>query len=229
MATGTLAPGRAIRQPRRVNARAVLGVLVGLAAFVGATSFWVANSDARGVIVVTRELPAGRVIEAGDLTTSFVRVDDGVFVGALPASEAEGLVGKQLSEPAHAQQILSRGQLSRRPLLGPDQLAFSVAIAADSAAGGRIRAGDAVEVFLTTDKGRPEAKTSVVLESAVVYDVGYDANQLVASGGGAGETRTSGEGMLRSLTLAVSEAQAKALARAKWSGELDVALRPATK
>jgi len=224
LATATLTPTRAFRQPRRVNRRAVLGIGLGVLTVFGWLSFWLSVSDARGVMVATRELPAGAVVGAGDLTVSYVHVDQALYSAAIPAAEQDSLIGQQTSEPIHSQQILARAQISGRPALAAGRVALTVPVSPETAAGGRIRAGDTVLVLVTTNKGKPEAKTAVVLPRAMVYDVGY-AERTLAVGTRSGSADPAAlAGALRSVTLAVTEPEAIAVAQARWSGELDVAL-----
>ncbi len=229
MAATSLSPTKALRQPRRLDLRAVFGIFLTLVATGGSIAFWSASSDTRTLLVATRELPAGAVLAPGDLAVARVRVDDGIYAAAVPAAEQAGAIGKQLAEPVHPQQILARAQISHRPPLAPDQMALTIAVNPETAVGGSVRTGDAVQVLVTTNKGKPEAETAVVLPRVIVYDVGRDQRSLVVGTSGAGgpDDRSSVRGPLASLTLIVTQEQAVQLAQAKWSGELDVALLPA--
>src|SRR5687768_1275166 len=174
MAATTLTPARAIRQPRRVDLRAVFGLFLLLLATGGSIAFWSASSDTRAVLVATRDLPAGATLSAGDLAVARVRVDDAIYEASLPAAAREELIGRQLAEPVHAQQLLVRAQLSSRPPLQPDQLALTIPIRPDTAVGGRVRPGDYVQVLATSGKGKPESETFVVVRRVRVHDVGRD-------------------------------------------------------
>src|SRR5947209_20528260 len=85
MAVATLTPARALRRPRRADPRALIGVCVTLAALAGSVAFWVTSSDARPVLVATRDLPVGTTLRASDLTVAYVRMDDALYRAALPA------------------------------------------------------------------------------------------------------------------------------------------------
>lgn len=228
MAVGTslLTPAQAVRQPRRVNVRALVGVFLMLAFFTGSMAYWTATADTRAVLVATRDLPVGAALQAGDLAVARVRLDDALYAATLPADQASALVGRQLAYPVLANQLLVQAQLSPRPLIGPDQVALTIPVSAQSAVGGRVKPGDGVRVYLTTEKGRPESRTEVVLDRATVYDVGYDARATVVNTA-PGADRGAG-GPPSSLTLVVSNRQAAELAHARWNGELDVALLPAS-
>jgi Flp pilus assembly protein CpaB len=232
VAARTLTPAQALRPPRRLDARAFFGLVIAAIATLGSIAFWSSTSDSRAVLVATRDLPAGAVIGPRDLTVARVRVDDAIYRAAVPADALGGLVGKQLAAPVYANQLVSQAQLSARPALAPGQMALTIPVSAETAAGGRIRPGDHVQVLATTAKGRPESRTSVVLPRATVYDVGYDERVAVvntSAGDTATEapaTRGSSRG-LASVTLAVTQEQALELARSRWNSEIEVALLPA--
>lgn len=222
-----LSPARAIRAPGRIDLRLVLGVFLAVAAMAGSFGFWVVTSESRAVLVATRDLPAGAALRASDLAIARVRVDDSIYQAALPADAIDDVVGKQLAKPALAHQLLVRGQLSSRAALEAGQLAMTVPIRPDTAVGGRMQPGDTVRVLLTTNKGKPDSKTSVVLTRATVYEVGREERVTVVSTSGAsGGERPAAQGPASWLTLIVTPEQAVALAEARWNGELDVVLLP---
>ena len=228
MAVVTLTPARALRQPRRLDARALVGLFLLVGATGGSVLFWQQAADTRAVVVATRDLPAGATLTSSDLAIARVRVDDAIYAAAVPADGLETLVGKQLAEPVHPQQLLVQAQLSTRPRLGPDQVALTIPVSAKTAAGGRIRVGDSVRVLVTRDKGKPESRTEVVLPRVVVYDVGRDDQLTVVNTAGAADLsgRPAAQGPVGFLTLAVTPDQSLAVAQARWNGELDVALLP---
>jgi Flp pilus assembly protein CpaB len=206
-------------------------VLVGIALLLAATGgwlvFWTGATDTRPLVVATRDLPAGAVLAASDLTITQVRVDDAIYAAAIPAEQMAGLIGRQLAEPVHAQQLLVGGQITSRPRLGPDQMAITIPVSAKTAAGGRIRPGDEVKVLATLNKGKGESRTGVVLDRATVYDVGQDEpSSVVNTAGTERGARAAPSGPPSSITLVVTEEQALGLAAARWNGDLDVALLP---
>jgi Flp pilus assembly protein CpaB len=203
----------------------LLGLALALVAASGSIAYWGVATDTRGVLVATRELPAGTTLAAGDLAVARVHLDDALYAAALPANELAPTVGRRLADPAHTGQVLARGQLATHPLLGPDQLALTIAVRPETAAGGRLRPGDHVRVLVTRDEGKPDSSTATVLERVVVYEVGYDP-RLSAGAVGNGQAGESESGPLASVTLVVTPEQATQLANAKWNGDLDVALLP---
>ncbi len=223
-----LSPARAIHAPRRLDLRLLLGIFLALAAAAGSVSFWTVTSESRAVLVATRDLPAGAILRTSDVAIARVRVDDSIYQAAIPAAALDDVVGRPLAMPAVARQMLTRAQLSTRTVLEAGQLAMTVPIRPDTAVGGRIQAGDTVRVLLTTNKGKPDSKTSVVLPRATVYEVGRDERMTVVSTSGASDAsaRTGAQGAVSWLTLIVTPEQALTLAEARWNGDLDVALLP---
>src|SRR5258708_2723442 len=136
MSATSLTPARALQQPRPIDWRAVIGVLLTLLTIAGAVIFWTASSDTRSVLVATRDLPAGAILGAADLGVARVRVDDTIYQSSVPASDLNALVGRQLGEPVHAHQLLARAQVSARPRLGAEQVALTLAVSPDTAVGG---------------------------------------------------------------------------------------------
>jgi pilus assembly protein CpaB len=227
MATTILTPKRALRKPWRLDPRAVFGLFLMLVSIAGSVAFWTASTDTRAVLVVTRDRPAGATLNSSDVAVANVRVDDAIFVATVPAEEQVTVVGRQLAEPIHAQQLLARAQLSGRPPLKSGQMALTIQVSSNTAAGGRIRPGDAVQVLATTNKGRPESKTTVVLPRITVYDVGQDERATVINTSSSDDGGRDDAASISSLTLIVSQEQALQLTVAKWNGDLDVALLPA--
>lgn len=228
MTATLLSPTRTLRRPRRLDLRAVFGLFLMLLAIAGSVTLWSRTTETRAVLVATRDLPAGATLAAGDLAVAHVQVDDQIYGAAVPADELSVLVGRQVAEPVHAGQLLARAQVSERAPLAPNEQLLTIPASVQTAAGGRVRPGDAVRVLLTTNKGRPEARTTVVLGRVTVHDVGYDERGAVINTGGADAAgRSRPQRPISWLTLIVTEEQALQLAQAKWAGELDVALLPA--
>ncbi len=226
MAVATLSPARALRRPRRADPRAIVGVFLTLAALAASVAFWVSTTDARPVLIATHDLPAGATLTAADLGIAYIRADDAVYRAALPSDMLDSLVGRQLGEPIHAQQVLARAQLADQFGLAPDQVAITIPAKPDTAVDGRLRPGDAVQVLVTvTDKSRNEAHARQVLDRAQVFEVGRDVS-LTSSSVAGSDSANAGRGTITSVTLAVTEDQARQLAEARRTGDLDVLLLP---
>jgi Flp pilus assembly protein CpaB len=197
-----------------------------LAALAGSVAFWVTATEARPVLVAARDLPAGATLRASDLDITYIRADDAVYRAALPSDMLESLVGRQLGEPMHAEQVLARAQLANRFGLAPDQVAMTIPARPDSAVDGRLRPGDAVQVLVTvSDKSRNEAQAREVLERATVFEVGRNVS-LASTGPSSSDSAEPVRGSISSVTLAVTADQARQLAEARRIGELDILLLP---
>lgn len=221
MATVTLSRSRALRRPRHLDLRAVLGVLLLLIAVAGSVAFWSASSGTQSVIVATHDLSVGTTISASDLGVARVRLDPSIYQRSVPATDLSSVIGKRVTEPVHADQLLVWSQVASGPVLGGGRMALTIPVSADTAVGGHIRPGDIVEVLVTTGRGTQDVRTAVVLPKVSVYDVGYGTGPLVTAGASTSGIST---GPINSLTLTVTQQQATHLAQARWAGELDVAL-----
>lgn len=225
MTTPPLTIARTLRPPRRLDLRLLTGLLLALIALGGSLAFWSTTRDTRDVLVLTRDLPAGSILTSADLTTTAIRMDEAVYQAAVPAGDLAAITGKQLAGPGYAHQLLVRAQLATHPLAQAGQVVATIAVTPESADGGHLQPGDAVQVLVTTGKGTPQVQTRVVLTRAVVADLGFD--QATAVLGSSRTDSTSGAGTIRWIALVVSPEEAQQLATAKWSGELDVLLLPA--
>ncbi len=221
MAVTTLKLNREVTRPKQWPLRTLFGVFLALLAMVGAV-FVLSGRDSVPVLVATRELPAGTVLEATDLAQAAVRLDRTLLPATIPASELSTLIGRRLAEPVHAGQLLGPGEFRQGPALEPDKLAITIAPSPDRGPIGEFGSGDRVRVMVTTAPVEGTPVTRVVVESAVVYDVGY-SDAFSTSEPSGGSDVPAGRSVAW-LTLAVSARQAEALANAKTSGQLDVAL-----
>jgi Flp pilus assembly protein CpaB len=225
LVVATLSPARALRRPRRADPRALIGIFLTLASLAGSIAFWVGASEARPVLVATRDLPAGATLHSTDLTVAYVRMDERLLDAAVPSDLLDSLVGRQLAEPIHAQQVLARAQVADRLGLARDQVAMTIPAHPDSAVDGQLKPGDTVQVLVTVvDKARNEAHTRLVLDHAQVFDVGRD--QAFSSSSSSGSDTPAARGAINSVTLALSPDDARQLAEARRSGDLDVLLLP---
>jgi Flp pilus assembly protein CpaB len=203
-----------------------VGIFVTLAALAASVAFWVSSSDTRAVLIATHDLPAGAILGTSDLSIAYIRADDAVYAAAVPSETLDSVVGRQLGEPIHAQQVLARAQLAQQFGLAADQVAITVPARPDSAVDGQIKPGDWVQVLETvTDKTRNEAHARQVLQRVQVFEVGRDTSlqsSVVASADLSGGSRSP----ITSVTLAVTADQALQVAEARRTGDLDILLLP---
>jgi len=193
-----------------------------LVATGGSIAVWTTEQDTREVLVMARDLPAGATVTDADVNVTRARLDDPVYAAAFTRAMKGQVVGKQLAEPAHANQLLVRSQISTRPRLEEGQMVFAIPVRSDAAAGGRLRANDNIAVIATGS--RSDGSSRVVLPRVTIYDVGRDSGSSSSSSSNSGSAPS---GTIQWITLIVTQDQAVQLAQARWSSDLDVALLPA--
>ena len=173
----------------------------------------------------THDVPIGAILQAGDVTPVSEALPDDVVQVLAPAEQRDAFVGRRVGQQLNAGELVSRRQLQNPAhQVPPGQLVYTVPVSPEAAAGGQaIDAGDDVEVLVTTGKGQPDqARTQVVLPRARVYQVGRSG----ASYSPLGNTdQAASDSQLTSLTLLLAtEAAYQAIARARWIGDVDVAV-----
>jgi Flp pilus assembly protein CpaB len=225
VSTIAMSPAHALHHPRRLDLRAVLGLFLLLASVTGSIVFWSTSSTTVNVVVATHDVSTGATLTTRDLAIARLRLDDAVYRAAIPASALTSVIGKQLSSPVYTDELLPRAAISTHHLLAPNQMLLAIPVSADTAVGGQIHPGDTVGVLLTTGRGTPAVRTSVVLPRVTIYDVGYEPGTSVVNTAGVGDA-TGAQTAIGWITLVVTEQQAVQLARARWTGQLDVALLP---
>jgi Flp pilus assembly protein CpaB len=206
--------------------RAILGLALAAAAVAMVYSV---NRSAQPMTVdvlrATRDIPVGEVLGAADLSPVSEPLPTDLAQLLVPARERDSLVGRRVGQPLNAGELVSRRQVQAPAQQIPaGQRLYTVPVSPEAAAGGRaVDAGDQVEVVVTVNKGQPDqARTQVVLPRATVYQVGRQESSYTPLGGG---DQAVGGGKLSSLTLLLaSDADYQTLARARWIGDLDVAV-----
>jgi Flp pilus assembly protein CpaB len=177
------------------------------------------------VLRATRDVPVGAVLRAGDLAAVSEALPDSVAQVLVSAGQRDAFVGQRVGQPLNAGELVSRRQLqppSRQ--IPPGHRVYTVPVSPEAAAGGQaVDVGDDVEVIVTINKGQPDqARTQVVLPRATVYQVGRQEASYAPLGGG---DQIIGNTKLTSLTLLLaSDADYQAVARARWIGDLDIAV-----
>jgi Flp pilus assembly protein CpaB len=202
---------RAVARTRRIDLRVVLGLLLFVVGIL-ATSGLIRQAQQRTpVLVATRTLEPGHTIQEGDLRAAEVGLGPGV--ASVPAEELELVEGQVLAAPVEEGQVVTSGAVSAGPSVSTGQVALSVGVTPQHAAGGSLRSGDRVQLLATEDPDRPTARTSVLLSDvevvAVTPEQGPAADPLLT------------------VTLAVDSDDAAAVAQAANSGVLDLGLLPA--
>jgi hypothetical protein len=191
-------------QRRRNLSGAVLGVLLVAVCAFGIAS-WASSVGHRTlVLVVTREVPAGSVIQAADLTAAGVSA--GRQVSAIPASAEAQEVGRVARVELVPGSLLERSQVGT----GPAIPAGSSVVGLDLKGGtfpAETAAGSAVEVISTPPQGNSSSTGAVLAQSATVLSVAADQDgtstliSIVVPAGEASQIASAGAGGAVSLVM----------------------------
>jgi Flp pilus assembly protein CpaB len=225
-AASTVPRTLAVRQP---NIRVVVGVALSLAGV--ALVLWLYRSSQPHTLAVLRavhDLPAGSLVRAEDVIPVSEPVSDAVAATLVPATERDALIGRPIGQPLNQGELVTRGRVIapiRRIPLG--QRVLTIPVAPETAAGGQIQVGDEVQILVTINKARPEqAQTFTVVDRATVYAVGL--REVSSPAFAVADQGAGGGGKLAWLALLADASQAQGLAKARWTGDLDVVLLPPT-
>jgi Flp pilus assembly protein CpaB len=230
MATASVYPlPTAIRRPFRLNRRRVLSVGLMLAALVGGLAYvnGVGQQPTYPVLIAAHDLPRGSVIAAGDFVPERVALPESMATLAAPADAAPGVSGQRLAERVHAGVPLLEGQLASQTEVVPGFQRISFPIASEHAAGGQMSIGDAVRVYVTTDRGKPNARTSVALDRALVSAVGHQDIGLASTGGSSDTATQRAPAKLAWVELLIDDGHAAEFVQTLALGDPDVAVLPA--
>jgi Flp pilus assembly protein CpaB len=129
------------------------------------------------VVVAARQLPAGHVLTAGDLTTRSVDGDSDLLAALVPGERLEELVGQVLTHQVAAGDPLRVSDVL--PAAASGLRAMSIPVEPAHAAGGALSVGDRVDVIAVAD-----GVARYVLDHAEVLQVA--PTQSAGLGGSAG-------------------------------------------
>ena len=210
--------GRAVALPR-VDMRLLAGLALVAVSVVGGLSLWSAARTTTAVVVATRDIGSGAVIEPDDLALAQARLEGPLAALALPEAELGSAVGRTATGAIHAGELVVRPDLGSGPVIGPGELAATIPVE-DDGVYGRLRRGAVVTVMATSEPGRPGSRTVALLERAVVYAVALESTRV--SLGGSGDA--SEDGRPANVTLVIPRERAEAVAHALVNAELTLLL-----
>jgi Flp pilus assembly protein CpaB len=210
---------RLLQRSRRLHRGWYVGSVLMVVSLVGGYSVYQSRPVVEhGVVVATRDIAPGSVLERQDLTTRSVVLDDTWQAALVPAQELDGLVGHVAPEPLHAGLPIARAQVAPHELIAPDQEAIELPVEPTAVANGSIQVGDWVQVWSTPKAAG--ARTVSVLARARVIDVDYER------GGRAAVGTAKGAGSISGLVLALGSDEARAVTEAYRTASIDVARLP---
>lgn len=214
----------------RLNRRRVASVGLALLALLGGFAYvnGAGQQPTYPVLVAARALPRGAVLAVGDLEPRRVPLPDTMADLALPAADQPQVLGQRLAEPLHAGVPLLRDQLSSATDVAPGYQRIAFPVGPEHAAGGRLGIGDTVRVFVSRDRGKPTATTTLALNHATVSGVGYQDTALsTGSVGGNDATGRTPRGKLAWVEVLVDDAHVQDVLQALAAGDPDVTVLPA--
>ena len=199
---------------RRLDLRVAVGVLLMLVAVLGGASLIRSAQDRIPVLVAAGSVQPGEVIGPSDLRVVEMSVPAGVAY--LSASAEVQVEGRVAAEPLWDGKVLGPGSVAEAPPVAAGMVAITLLLPPESAVGGDVRSGDRVAVLSSpgvdeAGGNQQEAATTILLPDVPVLSV-RDAST------------SEGEGVFVTLTLRLDEA--RAIAEARASGRVDLALLP---
>lgn len=197
---------RRVRRAFLVRRRALAAAAAAGAVLLGFQAAAPPPAPTSMVVAAARDLPAGSVITAHDVST---RALPPAAVPAGAVAAATTLLGRTTTGPVREGEVLTDVRVVNGSLLDgyPGRVAAPVRIA-DAGAVSLLRVGDTVDVVAADPQGRREAVT--VAEGAAVVALPRSGGSSLATGG--------------LVVLAVSDDTARSLAAAAVSGYLSVVL-----
>lgn len=205
--------------PFRVDRRMLAGVLLVLVSLAGGLLLWRSATATTPILVAAREIPPGHVLQRDDLRIGEARLDGGLASMALTDADLETAVGRTASTTIHAGEMIVAPDLASGPVLGPDEVAVTIPVAADTIYPG-LRPTDQVSLLATSNAGKPESSTVTLLDRATVFAIGLERRVVRSS-----TSNDPNEGAtVANITLAVPRSEAEAIAHAVANAALTVVL-----
>ena len=205
--------------PVRVDRRMLAGVLLVVVSLAGGLLLWRSATDTRPILVAAMDIPPGHVIQRDDLTMGEARLDGSLASLALTEADLEAAVGRTTSTTIHAGEMVVRPDLASGPVLGADEVAVTIPVAADTIYPG-LRPTDEVALLATSNSGRPESTTVALLDRATVFAIGLERRVIRSS-----TSNDPNDGAtVANITLAVPRSEAEAIAHAVTNATITVVL-----
>lgn len=200
---------RRLSRPRWANPRTILGLVLFAGALLIGRGVLEGAKTTVAVWAAAQDLRQDETLDAGKLVQAEVKLP--ADVAAAYASATEDLDGAVLTRSLSAGELVPVAWVATGPSATSGR-SMTIPVTPEHAVGGRLRAGDRVDVYATFDSGDARARTSVLVRGVEVLDV-------VETGG-----LVVGEESVVGLTVAVTPSEAARLAFAIRTAELDVAL-----
>lgn len=163
-----VAPPKVVRQ-RRMRP-GLLGLAVLLIALGGLGSAFAVTSvrSTGSYLAVARDVPVGTVLTADDLLT--VEVAGGQGLSPIRADKIDDVIGKRANVTLAPGTLLTMGQLTDQPLLGPGQQQLALGLKISAVPAKKLRPGDKVLLFSTPGRNETSGNTPGTRFAATVID-----------------------------------------------------------
>ena len=163
------------------NPTLIAGVLLALIAGLGAYIAITSAGDTEPFLAVTRDLPRGHVLRAGDLTEVDAHLGGAQREQAWLPDDRGAVVGSRLAQPVVAGQLLQRGDITERLPLAPGEVAFTLGVN-DTFVWRDLTVGDHVRVWLVYRVRNPVTNQDAIITepyiiAARLLDTRYDGEE----------------------------------------------------
>ncbi len=205
--------------PVRVDRRMLAGVLMVVVSLAGGLLLWRSATDTTPILIAARDIPPGHVLQRDDLSIGEARLDGSLASMALTEADLEATLGRTTNTTIHAGEMVVHPDLAAGPVLGGDEVAVTIPVAADTIYPG-LRPTDEVALLATSNPGRPESRTVTLLDRATVFAIGLERRVIRSStSNGPNDGAT-----VANITLAVPRSEAEAIAHAAVNATITVVL-----
>ena len=168
----------------------VLALLAGLSLVVPET---------QSVLQATRDLPAGAIVQAADVTSVHVRLPDSMAQTAYDGASIDQLIGHRVSVHVAAGEMLSPAQFATEHVtVAVGRVQTTIPVDAYTASAGLIGPGDNVVVYASPRQAASMDAATTLVEQARVVAVGRADQTASASSSGSGRPATVGDARPRS-------------------------------
>lgn len=174
------APAGPLPKMRRRPGVVAAGIVAAITCSLGLGWLWSRADDAVEVVVATRDVPVGAVIEAGDLGTARIPLDPAL--DPIVASRAEEVVGQRAGSPLTAGSLVTEAMLEAEALPPDGMSLVPVTLPAERADGLDLRTGDRVKVVMTPPPGQlAEGNPQFTTAEVATVRFAPDTSQTVVS------------------------------------------------
>lgn len=171
--TRDTAPAKPASQPSRLERLRqplpLLGIVLVLIALIGYIAVYSSANRRTGVLVLTRSLPPGSTLQAGDLEAEGLAAPTTVLAALVPSGDLRQAVGHQLQTSVTVGEPLTRAAITTQ---AGSPSAFTLDVPASTTDGEELAAGDYVTVLATFGAGSATVTTKVLARGLEVLSVG---------------------------------------------------------